>query len=290
MKTLNLSTNLIGLDGVFCTYWGSGKSEYVLNEDNLDSDFEEGYGVPSDYYFGNFNDSKYMEDWNKCVLSYVEDVVLESLRDIGQNVVFTARGYWSPREYNFSHDVSNFDIEAEDFNKLVKYCENHKNFPKYLKENFSSYDGFTSFTANNLSEWKEDIESDSTTAYGAAISFIINEVYQGNIKNESYSVFDDMYISEYIKYTEYDKFVEEVKSGYVDLEDVACEWKVKVLARYLKDLPLVKNLILDGYRSGESAESVADTLGKNLPTVNQHWLEFVTGQFNEFNKATGELF
>lgn len=61
----------------------------------------------------------------------------------------------SPKEYNFETDKLVVKIE---FNKraLEEWCLKSKpdKFNEYLKENYSSYDGFTSFTPNSIGEFK----------------------------------------------------------------------------------------------------------------------------------------
>lgn len=62
----------------------------------------------------------------------------------------------SPKEYNFETDKLVVKIE---FNKraLEEWCLKSKpdKFNEYLKENYSSYDGFTSFTPNSIGEFKQ---------------------------------------------------------------------------------------------------------------------------------------
>lgn len=62
----------------------------------------------------------------------------------------------SPKEYNFETDKLVVKIE---FNKraLEEWCLESKpdKFNEYLKENYSSYDGFTSFTPNSIGEFKQ---------------------------------------------------------------------------------------------------------------------------------------
>ena len=63
----------------------------------------------------------------------------------------------SPREYNFTTDKLVCDVEI-DLDKLRKYCyeTNRTQFDNYLKENYSSYDGFISFIPNNVKEFEQE--------------------------------------------------------------------------------------------------------------------------------------
>ena len=83
MKKLSLSTNLIGLDGTFCTYWGRGKTEDTIHEDSIEQDFYNGdTDVHPDYYFMNFDNNKYMEDWNDSVQDFVEEYLCDIFKDV----------------------------------------------------------------------------------------------------------------------------------------------------------------------------------------------------------------
>ena len=161
-KKLELSTNLIGLDGFFCTYWGYGKAEHCLYEDRIKEDFEDcETDIHPDYYFSHFDNKKYMESWSKRVLDVVEELFNDLAIELGIDIEFEAGGYSSPREYNFRHDVSNFSISVDEPLKIIAVCLGEKeDFEEFLIENYSSYDGFMSFTANTLEEVIEDLAYD----------------------------------------------------------------------------------------------------------------------------------
>lgn len=256
METLELSTNLIGLDGLFCTYWGHGNSEYTLHEDCIQDDFDNGDSdIHPDYYWMHFDNKKYMVDWNKAVQSFVEDVLSEMLRDyFGIEIEYTNDGYWSPREYNFSHDVSNFTIESESFQRIVLYCLHHEDFSRFLKDRYTSYDGFSSNTSNNVEDWYEDITNDDATAWGAAFSFLLSEwKEETNAFEYVYECFEGMFYSGYVDCTELDEFIDEVGKGIVDVDDMS-EWQLAVFARHLGESKPLKDLVNGCYRDVMSIE------------------------------------
>lgn len=231
MTTLKLSTNLIELDGLFCTYWGYGKSEYTLNEDMIEQDFEDGCtDVHPDYYWSHFDNKKYMEAWDECIQSALEDKLKEMFKyELDMDVEYIPAGYWSPREYNFGHDVNNFILEAEDFSRLISYCQAHDKFEQFLKDNYTSYDGFLSCTANNLVEWREDIDNMEMTAYGAAITFLVQESLYDDLKNYAYEIFENLFYSEFVDYTQLDEFLAELDNNEdVELDE---EWKKAIVER-----------------------------------------------------------
>jgi hypothetical protein len=265
-KELELSTNLIGLDGLFCTYHGNGNSEYTLNEDCIQEDFDNGDSdIHPDYYWVHFDNKKYMIDWNKAVQSFVEDVLIEMLGNyFGIEIEYTNDGYWSPSYYNFSHDVSNFTIKSYSFQRIVLYCLHSEDFPSYLKDHFTSYDGFSSNTANNVTEWYEDITNDDATAWGAAFSFLLSEwKKETNAFDYVYECFESMFYSEYVDCTELDRFIEDIKDGSAIVDDRS-DWQVAVFDKYITEDGSIKTLALECYGQLLSVEDTIKVIQKEL--------------------------
>lgn len=66
----------------------------------------------------------------------------------------------SPREYNFTIDRLVAKIPLEDLKRARKIAEdNEAEFEQYLRDTFTSYDGFYSRYSNDMEEWK-DIPTD----------------------------------------------------------------------------------------------------------------------------------
>lgn len=79
----------------------------------------------------------------------------------------------SPAYYNFSTDKLVLEVECE-WDKLVKYCEETKDdFNQYLQDNFTSYDGFTSFVPNNYTDFMRDLEDDFERLSQVVIEYYI---------------------------------------------------------------------------------------------------------------------
>ena len=79
----------------------------------------------------------------------------------------------SPRFYNFSTDKLVLEVECE-WDKLLKYCEETKDdFNQYLQDNFTSYDGFTSFVPNNYTDFMRDLEDDFERLSQVVIEYYI---------------------------------------------------------------------------------------------------------------------
>lgn len=59
---------------------------------------------------------------------------------------------FSPREYNFATDWFDFEITVDE-DMMGKYVWSDTKFDEYLKENYSSYDWFTSFMPKTIWQW-----------------------------------------------------------------------------------------------------------------------------------------
>lgn len=90
---------------------------------------------------------KYVEGFKKCFLEEFE-IDLEGL---------AFESLVSPREYNFSTDTIYCHIPLKLVEKLGKAIFKTKKeaFSEYLKNRFTSHDGFISFYLNDIEEWQE---------------------------------------------------------------------------------------------------------------------------------------
>ena len=120
-------------------------SEYYANEVLKDDDH------PADYELKDF------EGFTSEVSKKAADLLHESIvfdNSIIQSIDF--EGLSSPKYYNFETDRLILKVKL-DQRKLELFCfRQEKNaFDQYLKENFTSYDGFFSFIANNVNAFKD---------------------------------------------------------------------------------------------------------------------------------------
>lgn len=86
----------------------------------------------------------------------------------------------SPREYNFSTDVLDFEITVSKKELMSKLDElrTNKAFSDFLWENYRSRDGFISFTPSHYDDLREQIETEGdeyAQSIGALLSFLMNE-------------------------------------------------------------------------------------------------------------------
>lgn len=72
---------------------------------------------------------------------------------------FECKGATSPREYNFTTDNTDLDIEFNSV-KLLQYIKsNLDEFEQYLKDNFTSVSGFWSYVENNYRDFLKQLRS-----------------------------------------------------------------------------------------------------------------------------------
>ena len=232
MEKIKLNSTIIGL-GLFSTYHGYGDSEWTLNEGSIKEDFKEGStDISPNYYYTYFNNKEYIKAWNERVFDYIENTLLQDVFNV-LDVKFSIinSGHWSPKEYNFNVDSCDFELELDwDLfkDKVLKYVVNNLlEFDKYLQDNYTSYDGFMSFTANNYESWLEDFNNKRVQEIAAALCFIIDKEYTNEQVREDaiHNVFDNMYYSDFVDYTELDKFLENIN------EDTDIDWQIDIINR-----------------------------------------------------------
>lgn len=100
-------------------------------------------------------------------------------------------GIHSPKYYNYDTDSVIMEIEYN-FIKLVKYCKytNREHFNKYLKDNYTSYSGYTSFVENSINKFfaKNWFNSHKDIAISVMLEFYLcNEI---NLENHLQNMFE----------------------------------------------------------------------------------------------------
>lgn len=99
----------------------------------------------------------------------------------------------NPREYNFKTDVLDFEVNINKAKMLetLRILENSIEFEAYLKENFTSYDGFMSFTPDNYTELMEQVESEGRE-FEQSIGALITYLAKSNIRADGGCSIEDM--------------------------------------------------------------------------------------------------
>lgn len=218
METIKLSTNLIGLNGL-TTYHGWLDTSYILNDQCINDDFKEGYiDFNSDYYYYYFDNSQYMEDLCK-ELNGLTHLLIDQYNECGITIdQVDCLDYDSPRGYNFRSDHFHLDYKIDNWDTF-KYesinlvMENSDDFEYFLKSNYSSYDGFISFGANNFKDWFKRFEQKCEIAIGAVFSFIHNELNNSEYLYQNILEGIEMYYSEYVDYKPLEDLKNDIKLG-----------------------------------------------------------------------------
>ena len=174
MKLL-VNTNLIPIfKGTYNTFW-----EICEYEDD-------GEEIEIDYDFNDFMKS--------IVETYKdnEENILEALGVDFIRSVKISETYFTPREYNFKTDQLDFvlDINKSGLLRALKKLENNKDFEQYLKDNFSSYDGFWSFTPNNYKELYKEITTEGDE-YCQSISALIWYLAKDSKKDIELEIYEE---------------------------------------------------------------------------------------------------
>ena len=177
MKT-TLNTNLVPLfSGTYESIWEVYETDDQGNE------------LPVDYNQADFMAS-IASEYQKHNAYIKSELAIDFIKSIN----FTG-GTNSPREYNFSTDTLDFEVEINKTKLLqtLKNLETDQEFSKYLKDNFTSYDGFMSFTPNNYHDLKTQIvgEGDEySQALGALITYLGKNIEHGGGTSIEEMVFD----------------------------------------------------------------------------------------------------
>ena len=146
----------------------------------------------------------YVDYHNRVAESCVNGIG-EQLSNLGIKVVF--QKIVSPKFYNFDNDRINvaFNLDTDTFDKLHKFLlDNIEDFKDYLKEHYTSYDGFRSFHSNEPLDWFKALESKSQKLLEHKLSGILNfylecEEFTTNDLYEYVSNEGELYVSGTLK-------------------------------------------------------------------------------------------
>ena len=145
----------------------------------------------------NFNFDSIMQEICKDAVSKIE----EKLNEIGINCTIIYENLVSPKYCNFSYDSINIEINFKKFSQVIEILEqNFDSFTQYIKDNYTSSEGFISSYSNYSSDWMEDLKNDAKNEahkVGAVMDFILQEVEEYKPKNLYFELFENAYFVEY---------------------------------------------------------------------------------------------
>lgn len=149
---------------------------------------DEYYQLPEGIYFED------MVDWDlyhDTIARKMCDFVEEELRPFVSEITFERIA--SPKYYNFENDAIYIDVQF-DVAAIQRYLyANNNEFDEYLKERYTSRDGFISYFSNSCTEWFGAWPND-THMVGAVLDFILH-----NEGVEEPMYLDDIHVSLFYK-------------------------------------------------------------------------------------------
>lgn len=179
LKTVSYTNNSCDIfPGFYESILYNSDSEYYFNEMMNDEDQKTEYEL------------KDFEGFTSEVSKKAADLLHEAIvfeDSIIQSIDFEALS--SPRFYNFETDKLILKIKL-DQRKLELYCFRQEKtaFDEYLKENFTSRDGFCSFIANNINAFKDQYieENKKDRTLDIMIEFYILKQFERWENKDSY--------------------------------------------------------------------------------------------------------
>ena len=125
-------------------------------------------------------DEEHTDDFKAAVCEYGEETINEILCELNLSAKIFATKFMSPREYNFSDDWLEFEMEIDDvITDRLKAISRKDDFFVFAAANWGSYDGFISFMPYKKEKFIaaiNDVKSaDFSRAVGMYIAYLAYE-------------------------------------------------------------------------------------------------------------------
>jgi len=192
---MKYKTYLPIFNGFYNTIWEP-------NLENVEYDIknqreENGLFSEIDYNDIDFNNMQYEID----VIQSLCNIIQNEMSDFINNIEFQKIN--SPKEYNFKNDSADVSIDVN-IDKIKEYIYSNKEaFSKFLKERYTSCDGFMSHYNNDFVSWESDTSNFTDFSIdghrlGSILDFIaINEDITEYTLYESIEVYAESYINNF---------------------------------------------------------------------------------------------
>ena len=145
----------------------------------------------------NFDYNLIMQEICKNAVSKIE----EKLNEIGMDCSIIYENLVSPREYNFANDSINIEINFKKFSRVIEILEqNYDSFTQYIKDHYTSRDGFISSYSRYSSDWMEDLRENSENEahkVGAVLDFILQEIEEYKDDDLYFDLCENYYFVDY---------------------------------------------------------------------------------------------
>jgi len=162
---MKVKTWLPIFSGFYNTLWDD-TDEYELDEEGFTDEQKEEY-FRSDLYYDN------VKQYEHSVVSSFIDELSKKLKENNFVRSIKFEQIVSPKEYNFTNDSVNviIDINIRVCKQYLK--DNEDEFTQYLKDHYTSCDGFWSNYSNDYDEWVNDKDLfKSSHMSGEVLNFI----------------------------------------------------------------------------------------------------------------------
>jgi len=195
-------------------------SDSIFDDYTINDDKENGYiHYDSDYFWENFQNDKYKKRINELASEFLDGKIDN---DNGIEITIKCKEIYSPKEYNFATDEIVMDVTYSKMKILQVVKKDTETFNQFLKDNYTSYDGFMSFTSNNYDDWLVDFEENEIRSVGAVLSYLFQErITENRYEFETFVVKGVGYYSEYIDSRDYENEVvilkNYIKDNYLDI-------------------------------------------------------------------------
>lgn len=145
---------------------------------------------------------QYETDVAKSVCKFLEEELSEFFK---MKIEVEFQNIHSPKYYNFSNDSINVNVKCENWDefmgKMLSYVKEHiEHFKEYIKDNYTSYDGFMSFYSNDVKDWLK--EEYSEHEFGSILEFVLRENDKNIEESMMYYVMENVSAEMYCDITE----------------------------------------------------------------------------------------
>ena len=195
---------------------GFYETPFEINDDDVHNELVEDLTYSDDvkdllssFIYDNWSDciniqyDEFESDSARAVCDFLTDKLYSVLND--ESIKVEYEKVVSPKYYNFRNDSIDVVIKCGNVNSFINELKkiiksNIEKFETYIKEHYTSYDGFMSFYSNDYNDWFKDAYDEHEI--GALIDFVL--------KLKCPNIYDEMIY--FVKENVYDMY-------YVDLTD-----------------------------------------------------------------------
>lgn len=169
---------------VFTGFYGSFFEDYLNHLEEMEYEYlaensDEAQHLEFDY-------KQYYKDCSYEMMYKVCELLTDL--DLIDNYYFVK--LQSPKEYNFSNDmiIVDYALTSKNVFHIKSYLlKNYDAFSRYIKDNYTSYDGFMSYHSNNAEEWLQLLPEclNDEHKLGSILNFILE-----NEETSEHDLFD----------------------------------------------------------------------------------------------------